>query len=43
MGAPLAVIGAPLAIADEELKPGADAARLEATIREFVRRVKGGS
>jgi len=42
MGAPLAVIGAPLAIADAELKPGADAARLEATIREFVNRVKGG-
>jgi len=42
LGAPLAVIGAPLAINDSELKPGADAARLEATIRDFVRRVKGG-
>lgn len=40
-GASLVVIGAPLAIADAELKPGADAAKLEATIREFVRRVKG--
>jgi len=40
-GAALVVIGAPLAIADAELKPGADAARLEAVIREFVRRVKG--
>lgn len=41
-GAPLVVIGAPLAIADAELKPGADAARLESVIGEFVRRVKAG-
>ena len=41
-GAPLVVIGAPLAIADAELKPGADEAKLEAVIREFVTRVKAG-
>ena len=40
-GAPLVVIGAPLAIADAELKPGADGAQLRAVIREFVTRVKG--
>ena len=35
------VIGAPLAIADHELKPGADADRLFTIIRSFVARVKG--
>ena len=41
LGAPYVVIGAPLAIADHELKPGADSDRLFATIRSFVARVKG--
>jgi 3-hexulose-6-phosphate synthase/6-phospho-3-hexuloisomerase len=40
-GAPLVVIGAPLAIADYELKPGADSEELFATIERFVARVKG--
>jgi 3-hexulose-6-phosphate synthase/6-phospho-3-hexuloisomerase len=43
LGAPLVVIGAPLAIADREFKPGADAAELRRVIGEFVRKVKGGS
>jgi 3-hexulose-6-phosphate synthase len=41
LGAEIVVIGAPLAVADHELKPGADAGRLLETIRTFVRRVKG--
>lgn len=41
LGASLVVIGAPLAIADHELKPGADADELFETIRSFVLRVKG--
>ena len=41
LGAPYVVIGAPLAIADHELKPGADADRLFTIIRSFVARVKG--
>ena len=41
LGADLVVIGAPLAVADYELKPGADADKLFDTIRNFVRRVKG--
>jgi 3-hexulose-6-phosphate synthase/6-phospho-3-hexuloisomerase len=41
LGASLVVIGAPLAVADYELKPAADAERLFETIRSFVRRVKG--
>jgi 3-hexulose-6-phosphate synthase/6-phospho-3-hexuloisomerase len=40
LGADLVVIGAPLAVADHELKPGADAARLFEIIRDFVKRVK---
>jgi 3-hexulose-6-phosphate synthase/6-phospho-3-hexuloisomerase len=40
-GAPLVVIGAPLAIADKEFKPGADDAALETLLRDLVRRVKG--
>jgi 3-hexulose-6-phosphate synthase len=43
LGASLAVIGAPLAVADQEFRPGADDAALEAVIREFVQRVKGAS
>lgn len=41
LGAPLVVIGAPLAIADYELKPGADSDKLFLIIQSFVRRVKG--
>jgi len=41
LGANLVVIGAPLAVADYELKPGADADVLFETIRSFVGRVKG--
>jgi 3-hexulose-6-phosphate synthase len=41
LGAPLVVIGAPLAVADYELKPGADAGTLFTTIKTFVDRVKG--
>jgi len=40
-GAPLVVIGAPLAVADYDLKPGADADTLFTTIKSFVDRVKG--
>jgi 3-hexulose-6-phosphate synthase/6-phospho-3-hexuloisomerase len=42
LGAPLVVIGAPLAIADQVLAPGADKEQLFATIRQFVASVKGG-
>ena len=41
LGANLVVIGAPLAVADYELKPGADAGKLYDTIHAFVKRVKG--
>jgi 3-hexulose-6-phosphate synthase/6-phospho-3-hexuloisomerase len=41
LGAQLVVIGAPLAVADYELKPGADADKLYETIRSFVQKVKG--
>jgi len=41
LGASLVVIGAPLAVADYELKPGADADTLFETIKSFVDRVKG--
>ena len=41
LGAPLVVIGAPLAIADDVLAPGADADRLFTTIERFVANVKG--
>lgn len=43
MGASLAVIGAPLAIADQELKPGADDDQLYEVIKSFVEKVKGAS
>ena len=39
-GAPLVVIGAPLAVADYELKPSADADQLRETISAFVDRVR---
>jgi 3-hexulose-6-phosphate synthase/6-phospho-3-hexuloisomerase len=41
LGASLVVIGAPLAVADYELKPGADGERLFEIVRGFVRGVKG--
>ncbi len=41
LGASLVVIGAPLAVADYELKPGADAETLFTIIKSFVERVKG--
>lgn len=41
MGAALAVIGAPLAVDDRELKPAADSDALVQVIHEFVMRVKG--
>ena len=40
LGASIVVIGAPLAVADYELKPGADADKLFEVISRFVRRVK---
>ena len=40
LGAALVVIGAPLAVADHELKPGADAEQLFEIIASFVQRVK---
>jgi 3-hexulose-6-phosphate synthase len=40
LGADLVVIGAPLAVADHELRPAADAGRLFGIIRDFVKRVK---
>lgn len=43
MGASLAVIGAPLAVADQEFRPGADDDALRDVIAEFVRRVKTGA
>ena len=41
MGAALAVIGAPLAVADKEFSPGADEEALFEIISDFVNRVKG--
>lgn len=41
LGAELAVIGAPLAVADREFRPGADDEELLAVITDFVNRVKG--
>ncbi len=41
LGASLVVIGAPLAVQDYELKPGADSDKLFDVIRKFVQRVKG--
>lgn len=41
LGAELVVIGAPLAVADHEFRPGADSDRLFEIVRSFVRRVKG--
>lgn len=39
-GAPLTVIGAPLAVDDRQFRPGADDEALHEVIAEFVRRVK---
>jgi 3-hexulose-6-phosphate synthase len=41
MGAPLVVIGAPLAVADKEFRPAADPDGLLGVLRDFVRAVKG--
>jgi 3-hexulose-6-phosphate synthase len=41
LGADLVVIGAPLAVADHEFRPGADDAALFKTINDFVRSAKG--
>ena len=41
LGAPLVVIGAPLAVADQEFRPAADPQGLHRVLREFVRAVKG--
>src|SRR5690606_29489621 len=41
LGAPLTVIGAPLAVDDRQFRPGADDEALHDVIAEFVRRVKG--
>jgi 3-hexulose-6-phosphate synthase/6-phospho-3-hexuloisomerase len=43
LGASLVVIGAPLAVADYELKPGADADTLFSVINDFVRQVKSAA
>jgi len=43
LGAQLAVIGAPLAVDDRALKPGADDARLFEIITSFVQRVKSAT
>lgn len=40
LGADLAVIGAPLAVADQEFRPGADSEGLYRVINEFVRSVR---
>jgi 3-hexulose-6-phosphate synthase/6-phospho-3-hexuloisomerase len=41
MGAPLVVIGAPLAVADQEFRPAADPDGLFRVLREFVGAVRG--
>ena len=41
LGAPLVVIGAPLAVADQEFRPAADPAGLRRVLRDFVTAVKG--
>ena len=41
MGAPLVVIGAPLAVADQEFRPAADPDGLFRVLRDFVGAVKG--
>jgi len=41
LGAPLVVIGAPLAVADKEFRPGADPDGLHRVLSEFVGAVKG--
>ncbi len=43
LGAELVVIGAPLAVADREFRPGADSDALFATISTFVKQVKGAA
>jgi 3-hexulose-6-phosphate synthase len=41
LGAPLVVVGAPLAVADREFRPGADPDGLHRILRDFVAAVKG--
>jgi 3-hexulose-6-phosphate synthase len=41
LGAPLVVVGAPLAVADREFRPGADPEGLFRVLRDFVAAVKG--
>ncbi len=41
LGAPLVVVGAPLAVADREFRPGADSEGLFRVLRDFVAAVKG--
>jgi 3-hexulose-6-phosphate synthase/6-phospho-3-hexuloisomerase len=41
LGAPLVVIGAPLAVADQEFRPAADPDGLHRVLRDFVSAVKG--
>ena len=41
LGAPLVVVGAPLAVADREFRPGADPDGLYRVLRDFVAAVKG--
>jgi 3-hexulose-6-phosphate synthase len=41
LGAPLVVVGAPLAVADREFRPGADPEGLFRILRDFVAAVKG--
>ena len=41
LGAPLVVVGAPLAVADREFRPGADPEGLLRILRDFVAAVKG--
>ena len=43
LGAPLVVVGAPLAVADREFRPGSDPEGLFRVLREFVGAVKGAT
>jgi 3-hexulose-6-phosphate synthase/6-phospho-3-hexuloisomerase len=43
LGAPLVVVGAPLAVADREFRPGADPEGLFRVLRDFVAAVKGAA
>ena len=43
LGAPLVVIGAPLAVADQEFRPAADPSGLHRILGDFVGAVKGAA